>query len=91
MLVALKEYRAARQHAEGALGAFVQLHAGRDVAGAHLVLGMIFRETDRPTLAAERTAQALACLRRARDLYTRLNASNDIVETAAEERELQAA
>ncbi len=122
--VELEQYDAARQHAEGALGTFVQLDARRDRAGAHRILGVIFRETGRPTLAEShlqsavemargvdcplavadslrelgklysksgRTGQALACLSEARALYARLNAHEDVVETAVEERELQAA
>jgi tetratricopeptide (TPR) repeat protein len=122
--LAFGEYDAARQHAEGALGAFVQQDARRDRAGAHRILGLIFREMDRPALAEShlrsalemargadcplgvadalrelgklysnsgRTVQALTCLGEARELYARLNARQDLAETAAEERELQTA
>ncbi len=122
--LALQEHAVAQQLAECALGAFVQLDARRDRAAAHRILGVIFRETARPTLAEShlrsalemarsadcrlgvadalrelgklysrsgRTVQALACLGEARELYRSLNAHQDLVETAAEERELQAA
>ena len=122
--LALQEHDVARQLAEGALGAFVQLDARRDRAGAHRILGMIFREKGQPTLAeshlrsslemaraadcpllvadalrelarlygtADRRTDALACLGEARGLYERLGAEQDLVETTAEERELQAA
>ncbi len=122
--LALEQYEPARRCAEAALGAFSQLDGRRDRAGAHRILGVIFRETNRPTLAEShlrsslemaraadcpllvadalrelaklygksgRKGDALARLGEARELYSRLDARQDLVETATEEQELQLA
>ncbi len=124
MHLALEQYDAAQRSAEAALKAVSPLDARRDRAAVHRILGVIFRETDRPALAEShlrsalemargancplliadtlrelaklharsgRIVDALACLGEARELYTRLDARLDLVETTAEERELQVA
>ena len=65
--LALTRYDAARDCAEAALHAFSAMDARRDRAGAHRVLGTVFRETNRPSLseshlrAALETAVGTAC------------------------------
>jgi tetratricopeptide (TPR) repeat protein len=65
--LALARYDAAKDCAEAALHAFTALDARRDRAGAHRVLGSVFRETNRPSLseshlrAALETAVGTAC------------------------------
>lgn len=54
-----QRYDAARVDAETALATLSRLDARRDRANAHRILGMIFRDTGRPALAASHLQSAL--------------------------------
>jgi tetratricopeptide (TPR) repeat protein len=57
--LALARYEAAKDCAEAALHAFASMDARRDRAGAHRVLGSVFREMNRPSLAESHLRAAL--------------------------------
>jgi tetratricopeptide (TPR) repeat protein len=57
--LALARYDMAKDCAQAALSAFNAMDARRDRAGAHRVLGSVFRETNRPSLAESHLRAAL--------------------------------
>jgi tetratricopeptide (TPR) repeat protein len=57
--LAIEDYDGARAGAEQALEIFNQAEARRDKAGAHRVLGMVFRERGQPALAESHLRSAL--------------------------------
>jgi tetratricopeptide (TPR) repeat protein len=57
--LAIEDYDGARAGAEQALAIFNQVEARRDKAGAHRVLGMVFRERGQPALAESHLRSAL--------------------------------
>src|SRR5437899_12560233 len=58
--VARQRFENARKNAEAALALFDQLGARRPKAAAYRVLGMVYRETGRPSLAESRLRSAIA-------------------------------
>jgi tetratricopeptide (TPR) repeat protein len=122
--VALGRLDAARNGGERALRSLAKVEARRDQAGAHRVLGVVFRESSRLALAEShlraaleiaascqcpleeaesakelavlyrrqgRRDQSLQLLSRARQLFYRIAAAQEVVEVDAQLLELQAA
>ena len=99
--VGLAQYDLAHQSADRALEAFAALDARRDRAAAYRILGTIFRETNRPTLAeshlrsAFEIARAADCplleadaLREMAKLYGGTGRTTDAARCLLEAREL---
>jgi len=59
VLLALQDYDRALQSAEAALAIFDQLGSRMDKADAYRVIGMVYRETNRPALAEARLRAAI--------------------------------
>jgi tetratricopeptide (TPR) repeat protein len=78
--LALEHPEAGRANAEAALHVFAQLDARRDKAGAHRVLGMIFRDTGRYALAESHLRAAVEIAVSTRCPLTEADAARELAQ-----------
>jgi tetratricopeptide (TPR) repeat protein len=78
--LAVEDYDGARAGAELALNIFNQVEARRDKAGAHRVLGMVFRERNQPALAESHLRSALEIAAGAECPLTEADAAKELAQ-----------
>ena len=76
--LAIEDYDGARAGAEQALAVFNQVEARRDKAGAHRVLGMVFRDRGQPAMAESHLRSALEIAAAAECPLTEADAAREL-------------